>query len=157
MLEGLQQRNQERDAALDKIFEKEAKPRKWNWPPEALKIVKEAQVDKTNVEELLTRDLVELYTWPSKELARDDVLIEGKGAFVTFNRKRTWIEDLGFYKFQTDYTFSDNWDKERMVVTFFVPKGLPAGYKAPVMWFFHGGGFVSYLLTMMELDTILIR
>jgi acetyl esterase/lipase len=42
-----------------------------------------------------------------------------------------------------------------MVVTFFVPKGLAAKHKAPVMWFFHGGGFVSYFLTMMPLDIIL--
>jgi histidinol phosphatase-like enzyme len=81
---------------LDKIIKKEVKPRKWNWHPEALETVKEAQDDKTRVQELLTRDLVKLCTWPSKELARDHVLIEDKGDFVTSIAKETGSKSKAF-------------------------------------------------------------
>ena len=154
LLNGVRERNQKREAALENIFPTEDdKPRKWKWPENALEIVKNAREDKTLIEKLITRDLEDIYTWPTKELARDDVLIEGKGAFLTFNRKKTWLQDQGFHKLQTHYTFSDNWDKERISVSIFVPTEMPPGHKAPVMWFFHGGGFVSYILSIVSSDT----
>jgi hypothetical protein len=143
-LEDLRRRNEVREDALKKIFAHGAKPQKWNWPESALNIVKDAQEDAgKGTRELLTRDLKKLYTWPSEELAKDDVFIEGKGAFSMFDRKSTWLEDQGFYEFQTNYTFSDNWDKQFLTATILVPKGLPVEHKASVMWLFHGGGYVS--------------
>ncbi|CAN9297346.1 unnamed protein product [Alternaria alternata] len=149
----LQERNENREKELNKIFGKlsktsgtDSRPYKWNWrnkAPEAAKIVEDAQEDAADYQEMLEKELARLYTWPSPDLTDGKIFLPGKGVFATFNRKDTWFDDMGFSIFQTDYTFSDNWDKERMPVTILVPNDLPVGHKAPVMWFFHGGGYCT--------------
>ncbi|KAF1830293.1 alpha/beta-hydrolase [Decorospora gaudefroyi] len=116
---------------------------KWDWPEDAMKIVKEAQKDAIKNRELVTRHIRDLYTWPSEDLANEKVFLEGKGAFSTFTRSRAWFEEEGFHEFTTNYSFSNRWDKTYLPATFLVPKVLVPGHKAPVMWYFHGGGYCT--------------
>lgn len=140
-LKELLKRSEGREAAL-KEFVKPGS-RKWNWPEEALDIVERARKDRTDHNKLVTRDLEELYTWPSKGMTRHDIFIEGKENFAMFNREWTWVQNEGFDELTTDYTFSDHWDKESMEVTILVLKEMKPGHKTPVMWLFHGSGYVS--------------
>ncbi|KAI4618932.1 hypothetical protein J4E83_005883 [Alternaria metachromatica] len=140
-LKELFKRSEGREAKLKELVTPDS--RKWNWPEEALNIVKEARKDSTDHYKLVTRDLLKLYTWPSEEMTRPDIFIDGEENFKMFDRKETWVEDEGFFLFKTDYTFSDRWDKESMEVTILVPQEMKQGHEAPVMWLFHGGGYCT--------------
>ncbi|KAL1798244.1 hypothetical protein ACET3X_002281 [Alternaria dauci] len=142
----LQKRAEHRERALAKIFGTGTRPYKWDWPdeaPEAQRMVEEARKDALKYQDMAEDQLESLYNWPSKELAKADIFTPGKGVFATFNRKNDWFGEMGFEKCRTHYTFSDNWDKKMMPVTILVPQQMPAGHTAPVMWFFHGGGYCT--------------
>ena len=142
-LEELRKLNEAREEKLKEIVKPGDNLPKWKWPQPALDLVKEARKERTRVNDLVTRDLEKLYTWPSTEMTRPDIFIKGKENFAMFNRGWMWVQGEGFDDFTTDFTFSDRWDKERMEVTILVPREMKSGHEAPVMWLFHGGGYVS--------------
>ncbi|CAN9192713.1 unnamed protein product [Alternaria alternata] len=143
-LKDLQKRNEHREKELTKIFGTDTRPHKWYWRnefPKAAKLIEYAQEDATRYKGLVQKELTKLYTWPNLEMTDDHFFTPGKGIFATFDREENWFKKMGFYEYQTHYTFSDSWDKEMMPVKILVPNDLPVGHKAPVMWFFHGGGY----------------
>jgi hypothetical protein len=118
---------------------------KWKYPEDAMEIIKEAQAAAKVHSGLVNTKLTELLEWPSKEKAREDFFYEATGPNNMFNRNQKWFDTQGFEKFNTQYSFSDRWDKQPLNVTIYVPKSREPKHKSPVMWFFHGGGFVSRL------------
>jgi hypothetical protein len=86
-----------------------------------------------------------LLTWPVPAVADPDLFYNGKHDKIVFNRKKDWFTTMVFKKFETPYTFTDRWDKKEMKATFLVPTNLSPKDPTSVMWFFHGGGFVSFL------------
>lgn len=58
-------------------------------------------------------------------------------------QKDGWLEKQGYKIHETTYTYTNTWDKVALTAAFYVPNNLETGDKAPIMWFFHGGGYVS--------------
>ncbi|KAF1846345.1 alpha/beta-hydrolase [Cucurbitaria berberidis CBS 394.84] len=82
-----------------------------------------------------------LLTWPDKDSSNPKGFYEDK---PPFDRTVEWFgKVMGFDKYQTPYTFTDSWDKVEIMATFLVPKDLQPGDNCPIMWYFHGGGFVT--------------
>jgi hypothetical protein len=122
----------------------------WELPKEAHTIRNDLQKLAKESEGLVYKPLRDLQNWlePDKnELAHPDRFYDGIQDKVMFNRTHKWLEDMGFKKYETPYTYSHTWDKQEINVTFLVPKDLPKDEETPVMWFIHGGGFVSLSLS----------
>lgn len=146
MLKKLQADVLRREEKLERILEGNKLP-KWRYPEEAVKLIIEAQSAASENQELLTSDIKEVLRWPSPDHTHEEHYYEAKGPDSMFNRTKNWFAEEGFDEFETMYSFSDRWDKEKLTVKILVPKELPKGQNAPVMWFFHGGGFVSLVPT----------
>jgi hypothetical protein len=143
-LENLRKRIRMRKAQLDSLLLLYPDVSgKWDWPSEAIEIVRDARTDATNNKELLTKDLNEILEWPTPALPGEDYFYNAEGPNGMFDRNKDWFEEEGFNAHETTYTFSDTWDKAEIKATILVPKNLSTRHKAPVMWFFHGGGFVN--------------
>lgn len=122
---------------------------KWEYPDRAMDIIKQAQAEASKYEELVCGRLTQLLEWPTKQMAGErkifydeDFFYEAKGPNSMFDRNKEWLAEQGFHGFKTQYSFSDRWDKQPLHVTIWVPMGMKPKHIAPVMWFFHGGGFV---------------
>jgi hypothetical protein len=123
--------------------------KKWQWPAEALQIVSQLQDLARKNNALVRGPLDRLLEWPNPASADLKLFLGGKPGFEAFDRAENWFEQMGFDQYSTPYTFSSAWDKRLMKAMILVPKGLQAGTKVPVMWFFHGGGFVRTSFWMM--------
>jgi hypothetical protein len=84
--------------------------------------------------------LNELLTWPNSTVADANFFYDGK--HNGFTRTTQWFEIMGFKEFEYTYTFTNRWDKDDVKVTFLIPNTLKENDVAPIMWHFHGGGFV---------------
>lgn len=62
-----------------------------------------------------------------------------------FTRKKDWLEKKGYKMHRTTYMYSKRWDKVPIKAAFFIPQNLKSKDKVPIMWYFHGGGYVSCL------------
>ncbi|KAI4709426.1 hypothetical protein J4E89_005442 [Alternaria sp. Ai002NY15] len=113
---------------------------KWKYP---LKIIKEAQDAAEKHQDLVSGRLTRLLEWPSKEMADGDFFYQADPPNNVFDRNKNWFTEQGFHSFATQYSFSDRWDKQPLMVSIYVPQQLPADQRSPVMWMFHGGGFCT--------------
>ena len=128
---------------LQTILDAKNPESKWKWPAEAKAVLKQMRELSKNRNSLLRRYLDPLLVWPDNESV-DPKGFYGKDA--PFDRKEDWFESVvGFNKYETCYTFTDRWDKLEMMTTILVPNDLESGDQCPVIWYFHGGGFVSVL------------
>jgi hypothetical protein len=115
---------------------------KHTWPLPLMKRIHEAA---ETIKSIVAKDYYDLMIWPSKELSHPKAFFTGTHNRVAgFQRKETWLDELKWSKYTTTYTYANAWDKLPLSVAFYVPDTLCAGDKAPIMWFFHGGGYVSY-------------
>jgi hypothetical protein len=145
-LQKLREDNNDREQKLANILGKDKKLPKWEWPPNAMEIVKKSQEAAEAMEKnrILACDLEGIVFEKDEKVAKYFYDRPGK----MWNRPKNnldeylWFDAIDFHVFRTPYTFSDRWDKKNIMATFLVLNTLPAGHKAPVMWFFHGGGFV---------------
>jgi hypothetical protein len=150
-LKALQERNDNREKRLTKILSKYPKDvAKWDYPAQAIQVIEEARREASEYHELLSRDLTAALEWPTPEMADENYFYQAKEANSIFNRNKNWFAEEGFHDYETAYTFSNRWDKQEVTTIILVPKGLPQGHKAPVMWYFHGGGFVSEVLKWLR-------
>jgi hypothetical protein len=120
---------------------------KWNYPQN---VVQNIQINAEVINKHFCKELEQLLHWPrTKQLEKDGVPYKDAQGFYDknweerFSRTTQWFGEMGFSKHETPYTFTDNWDKAYINATFLIPENLKSGDKVPVMWFFHGGGFVS--------------
>jgi hypothetical protein len=114
---------------------------KWKWPPAALTIVDSLRLLKRNGAKHFNK-LEELLQWP--EGATDpNLFYGGKKGFEIFNRGKNWFEHMGFKEHTMEYTFTDTWDKEKIMATWLIPNNLKPGDTVSFVWFVHGGGLVS--------------
>ena len=113
---------------------------KWDYP---LGIIKEAQDAAKKHRDLVSGRLTRLLEWPTKKEADGNLFYEADPPNNIFNRSKEWFSEQGFHSFETQYSFSDGWDKQSLTVAIYVPQQLPDDQMSPVMWMFHGGGFVS--------------
>jgi len=92
--------------------------------------------------------LYELMEWPDAKHSHEDGFYEGShNVAPAFKRPKDWFERQGFTKYKTTYTYANSWDKLPLTVAFYVPNTVQKGKNSPIMWFFHGGGFVSRRFT----------
>ena len=125
---------------LDNILMPAWPREKWEWPEEVMAIVHQMRkLGEDNIDEV-RETLDPLFAWPNKESANPEKFYNSE---PPFDRTHDWFEKMGFSKYQTPYTFTANWDAAEVLATFLVPNNLEPGDKCPVVWFFHGGGFVS--------------
>lgn len=125
---------------------KSGKP-KWNWPVE---IVNEVQGLAAQINDEVSKELDPVLHWPRENLLPfeekhlDHELFYDGNYEPKFDRSKEWFGEMGFTKFETPYTIAENWDRQYIQATFLVPDNLSADDEVPVMWFFHGGGYVGY-------------
>jgi acetyl esterase/lipase len=119
---------------------------KWNYPRD---VILEIQNRAKHINKHFSGDLDRLLHWPrTKELEKDGVPYKDYRGFydmnweARFNRTSNWFVEMGFTKHETPYTIANNWDRAYVNATFLVPDNLKDDDNVPVMWFFHGGGFV---------------
>lgn len=131
------------EANLERIL-RNAGSNKCDWPTESKATVKELQylAAETDNQALVRGRLDKALAWPNIEMTDPKLFLGGKPGFEQFDREDSWFEDMGFSKYQTPYTFSDRWDKRYINATFLVSRNIDQSAKMPIMWFFHGGGFV---------------
>ncbi|KAI4672380.1 uncharacterized protein J4E78_000881 [Alternaria triticimaculans] len=113
---------------------------KWDYP---LGIIKEAQDAAKKHRDLVSGRLTRLLEWPTKKEADGNLFYEADPPNNIFNRSKEWFSEQGFHSFETQYSFSDGWDKQSLTVAIYVPQQLPDDQMSPVMWMFHGGGFCT--------------
>lgn len=129
------------ESNLQNILQSNAAKSKWKWPAEAMGFVQEMRKLGEDVNVKLREELDRLLLWPNEELVNPKYFY---GTDPPFDRNEDWFENvMGFNKYETCYTFTDSWDKVELMATFLVPDNLKPGDKCPVVWNFHGGGFVS--------------
>jgi hypothetical protein len=127
---------------------------KWDRPQD---VVRDIQTKADIISEYFCKELDQLLHWPRTEkLEKDGKPYTDSQGFYNknweerFSRTTDWFGEMGFSKYETPYTFSDNWDRAYINATILVPKNLESGDKVPVMWFIHGGGFVSIVLCISK-------
>jgi hypothetical protein len=114
---------------------------KWKWPSEALAIVNSIAALKHDYADCFAK-LNKLFQWPDG--ATDPKLFYGgKKGFETFDRGEDWFEQMGFVEHELQYTFTNTWDKVKVMATWLVPSNLEPGDTVSFVWFAHGGGLVS--------------
>lgn len=116
-----------------------------NFSQKSWKIVNEMRelaANKANSEVIEGRR-DELLEWPSKRCSDPTLFYDGMADKITFNRNKDWFKTMGLKQYDTPYTFTDRWDKKEIKATFLVPDNIGPNDKPGVMWFMHGGGFVS--------------
>ncbi|KAH7339227.1 Alpha/Beta hydrolase protein [Pyrenochaeta sp. MPI-SDFR-AT-0127] len=128
---------------LEKILEAEQERPKWNWSSKAMTVVNRLRQLANDNTSIVRQDLDNLLKWPDKTFADPKGFYGAKKGFEIFNRNEDWFEVMGFTRHETQYTFSNAWDKREVGVTFLIPDTIETGTKIPIMWYFHGGGFVS--------------
>lgn len=106
--------------------------------------MRELAANKSN-SEIVEGKRDELLEWPSKRSSDPTLFYDGKHDKVLFPRNKNWFKTMGFTKYDTPYTFTDRWDKKEIKATFLVPNNIGPNDNPGVMWFMHGGGFVSPL------------
>jgi acetyl esterase/lipase len=57
--------------------------------------------------------------------------------------KEGWFKKQGYIMHKTTYTYGNRWDGAPMTAAFYAPNSLQSGDAAPIIWFFHGGSYVS--------------
>lgn len=144
----------EHDSLMRQLEEAEARLKantepgsaKWKWPKADVKKVQDLAA---KVDAIVSKDLDNLLHWPReppfphKEKHHDHELFYAGNFETRFNREKGWFGTMRFKKLETPYTIADNWDRKHILATFLVPNNIVSDEKVPVMWFIHGGGFVS--------------
>jgi hypothetical protein len=119
---------------------------KWKYP---LQILEEVQDTARGINDIVSKDLDKLLHWPRHSTKLGISTIPDSRLFyegnheARFSRTDNWFNAMGFTKYETPYTFSDSWDRQYIQATYLVPNNLMDSDKIPVVWYFHGGGFVS--------------
>jgi hypothetical protein len=118
---------------------------KWDYPQE---VVKDIHGLADRISEDVCARLETLLRWPRPDPKPEVPKVEDADLFYArklepkFDRTTDWFEEKGFKKFETPYTFVGNWDRKYINATFLVPNNLNERDVVPVVWYFHGGGFV---------------
>jgi predicted peptidase len=108
--------------------------------------VQEVQEFAREIITVTSSKLEKLLRPPGKSVqivADADLFYEGRHDKVLFPRTKDWFEEMGFKRYNAPYTYADNWDKQYIYATYLIPDTIEKDQKVPLMWFFHGGGFVS--------------
>jgi hypothetical protein len=130
------------DSTLNYEISRQGDIPKWEYPEATMKKIQELRSIGTTNKTLLRQDLDTLLEWPNARMCHPSYFYEANKGTENFPRSAKWLEDSGFQKFSTTYSFSNRWDRAAFEVAFYVPDDLKTGANVPIMWFFHGGGFV---------------
>jgi hypothetical protein len=118
----------------------EDKP-KCQWPRQ---IVGKLHNVSEQIRPALTKDLYDLMSWPNKDSADPKAFYqEGKHTLIGNRSMKAWYESQGYKKYTTTYTYAAGPDRRELTAAFYIPINLKSNTEVPIMWFFHGGGFVS--------------
>jgi hypothetical protein len=91
-----------------------------------------------------TTELYDLMGWPTKEDTDPKAFYAGgQNALPGKRPVEGWFESQGYEKHKTTYTYAAGPDKCELTAAFYIPLNLESNTEVPIMWFFHGGGFVS--------------
>ncbi|KAF2818503.1 alpha/beta-hydrolase [Ophiobolus disseminans] len=128
-----------------KKLEDELKPHlenlKHEWP---LEIMAKIHGMAGEITTAVGQRLNEAMDFPTEEAYNEDKFyakVDGKPNGVWTRAKAMWLESQGYRVCKTTYTYTNTWDRVPVTAAFYVPDTLQPGEKAPIMWFFHGGGY----------------
>ncbi|KAH6037385.1 hypothetical protein HBI82_018170 [Parastagonospora nodorum] len=111
------------------------------WPLDTMKNIHRATRE---IKKTCAAALYNLMEWPLSRFCHKDGFYKGDhNVDPKFTRSKDWFTDQNFKKYSTTYTYSNAWDRLPLNVTIYVPDTVQEGTKAPIMWFFHGGGFCT--------------
>jgi acetyl esterase/lipase len=115
---------------------------KHDWPHE---LMAEIHATAGQITEIVAKDLRKAMQWPSATHSHPEGFYAGdKNINPTFTRPKTgWLKKQGYSLHKTTYTYGNRWDRVPMTAAFYIPDNLQAGDDVPIMWYFHGGGYVS--------------
>lgn len=127
---------------LDSEITRHGDTPKWEYPERTMEMIRQMRNLRETHQQLLRKDLTKLLEWPNALMSHPDYFYESNPGIENFPRSENWFEQIGFHQYHTIYSFSNRWDRAGFDAAFYVPDDLRAGANVPVMWFFHGGGFV---------------
>lgn len=116
---------------------------KWKHPRGDLRDVQENASNITSGTSGRLEKLLRLPNRSGKTVNDAELFYEGHYDEVLFNRTKHWFKEMGFEKRTSPYSYADNWDKQYIEATYLIPDNIEQDQVVPIMWFFHGGGFVS--------------
>jgi hypothetical protein len=115
---------------------------KCEWP---LAIMEKIHDIAGQITKVVGKELYEAIEFPDAKSSHPEGFYPGASNIdKAFTRpKLGWFENHGYKMHKTTYTYGNRWDRVPITAAFYVPKNLEAGDEAPIIWFFHGGGYVS--------------
>lgn len=127
---------------------------KCEWP---LDLMAEIHTTASQITKVVGKELYSAMQWPTIQHSHPEGFYAGAHNIdPNFQRPKTgWLETQGYTMHKTTYTYGNRWDRVPITAAFYVPDNLQAGDEVPMMWHFHGGGYVStqpYLSEMCFVD-----
>lgn len=118
--------------------------KKWNLSKELLETQNKLRKLARGNEELVYGRTKQILEWPDKKSADPELFYNGNHDKYMFNRTKDWFtKTMEFNVHEVAYSFANTWDMAELNATILVPKRLKVNDPVAVMFFLHGGGFVS--------------
>jgi acetyl esterase/lipase len=113
---------------------------KSEWP---LEVMAEIHGVAKEITKVVGQKLYKAMEFPTDKFS-DPELFYDKNFNKDFARIKTkWLGTQGYRMHKTTYTYTNTWDRVPITAAFYIPDNLQPRDKSQIIWYFHGGGYVS--------------